>query len=352
MKKHFFRTWMVLCAWMMLLTSCEHRELSDPNTGHYVRIYLDEEIKNVTYGFYDESLEKPEYKRPHVMRVLLTDPESGSVVSERYLQNQGEDERGYYIDGYIGAEAGTYNLLAYDFGSAVTLIRNEQDYYRMQAYTNPINDYYLQYLPSSRHEMDEKSIVYQPEHLFHVASPLVIPKTNKIDTLKTATGDFFTAHSVVKSYFFQIRIKGVEWVKSAVSTISGMAGATYLHGCDQLVTPHPVNLFFTLNYTNKKSARDGSGSTALLYATFNTFGKLPEEESVLTLNFEFVKPDGSSQVETLNLTWMFDTPIVRDQQHLLVDHEIVITPPENAVASGGMTPGVEGWQDVEGDVEI
>ena len=114
-----------LCIFMLMLTACEHRELSDPNTGHYLRIYLDEEIKNVTCGFYDESLKHPEYKRPYVMRVVLADPASGRVVSERYFQHQGEDERGYYIDGHIGAEAGTYNLLVYNFGSAVTQIRNE-----------------------------------------------------------------------------------------------------------------------------------------------------------------------------------------------------------------------------------
>ena len=50
-----------LCIFMLMLNACEHRELSDPNTGHYLRIYLDEEIKNVTCGFYDESLKHPEY---------------------------------------------------------------------------------------------------------------------------------------------------------------------------------------------------------------------------------------------------------------------------------------------------
>ena len=56
---------------LMLLTACEHRELSDPNTGHYLRIYVNEQIKNVTCGFYDESLEHPEYQRPYVMRVVF-----------------------------------------------------------------------------------------------------------------------------------------------------------------------------------------------------------------------------------------------------------------------------------------
>lgn len=338
---------------IFLFASCEHRALTDPNTGHYVRIYLDEQIKNVTCGFYDESLEKPEYHRPNAMRVLLTDPASGSVVSERYLQGRGEDDRGYYIDGYIGAEAGTYNLLAYNFGSAVTLIRDERDFYKMQAYTNPIGDYYLQYLPASRLEMNEENIVHQPEHLFHtLARPIVIPKTSVVDTLKNETGDYFTAHSVVKSYYFQVSIKGVEWVKSAVSTVSGMARATFLQGCDMLVTDTPVNLFFILNYKDQQAARDGSGLTATLYGTFNTFGKLPEEENVLTLVFEFVKTDGTSQVETLVLTEEFETPQGRDQQHLIVDHEIVIAPPQGGGSVGGVEPGVDAWKEDDVTIQI
>lgn len=339
---------------VFVFIGCEHRELSDPNTGHYLRIYLDEEIKNVTCGFYDESLKHPEYKRPYVMRVVLADPASGQIVSERFFQNQGEDERGYYIDGYIGAEAGTYNLLVYNFGSAVTLIRNEEDYYNMQAYTTSISEHYWQYLPNSRQELGEKNILKEPEHLFHdVGEPIVIPKTNYVDTLKTASGDWFKAHSVVKSYYLQVRIKGFEWITSAVSLLSGMAGASLLHEHEGMVTENPINIFFTMDYTGKQVARDGSGTQeAILYATFSTFGKIPEVATNLVLNFEFMKNDGESQVEKIDITQMFDTPIVKEKQWILIDHEIVITPPEGATTGGGLTPGVEKWEDVESDLQI
>ena len=343
----------ILFLFIPFFSSCEHRELSDPNTGHYLRVYLDEEIKNVTCGFYDESLKHPEYKRPYVMRVVLADPASGRVVSERYFQSQGEDEWGYYIDGHIGAEPGTYNLLVYNFGSAVTQIRNEQNFYDMQAYTNPISDYYLQYLPSSRQEIKDEDIMYEPEHLFHeVGEPIVIPKTNKVDTLKNASGEWFKAHSVVKSYYLQLRIKGIEWVTSAASLLSGMARSTVLHKHDGMVTENPVNLFFTMDYTGKQAVRDGSGSTAILYATFSTFGKVPDVDSELTLNFEFMRKDGTSQVEKLDITDEFYTELAKEKQWILLEHEIVITPPEGAIAGGGMTPGVDKWEDIESDVQL
>ena len=338
---------------ILLLASCEHRELSDPNFGHYLRIYVDEEIKNVTCGFYDENLKHPEYKRPEVMRVVLAEPETGRVVSERYFKNHGEDERGYYIDGYIGAMEGTYNLLVYNFGSAVTRIRNEQNYYQMEAYTHPVSDSYLQYLPTTRLEIDEKNIMNEPEHLFHeICEPIVIPKTHKVDTLKNASGDWFKAHSVVKSYYLQLRIKGIEWVISAASLLSGMAKSTVLHKHDGMVTEEPVSVFFTMDYTGRKTMRDGSGDTAILYATFSTFGKVHNVESSLMMNFEFMRRDGTSQVEKIDITSMFDTPLVKEKQWILLDYEIVITPPEGTESGGGMTPGVENWKEVDIEIQL
>ena len=47
---------------MLMMISCEHRVLEDPINTHYIRIYFDQNIKNVTCGFYNENLEKPHYK--------------------------------------------------------------------------------------------------------------------------------------------------------------------------------------------------------------------------------------------------------------------------------------------------
>ena len=49
---------------------------------------------------------------------------------------------------------------------------------------------------------------------------------------------------------------------------------------------------------------------------------------------------------------MFETPMVKENQWILIDHEIVITPPENGVAGGGMTPGVDEWIEAETEVRI
>ncbi|MBO7317872.1 MAG: hypothetical protein J6U43_04030, partial [Bacteroidales bacterium] len=53
-------TLLSLLFFVITMTSCEHRPLEDPYNAHYVRIYIDENIKNVTYGFYDDTRKKPE----------------------------------------------------------------------------------------------------------------------------------------------------------------------------------------------------------------------------------------------------------------------------------------------------
>ena len=50
----------------LLFTSCEHRPLVEQNNMHYVRIYLDEKLRNVNFGFYDETKKKPEYSTPQI----------------------------------------------------------------------------------------------------------------------------------------------------------------------------------------------------------------------------------------------------------------------------------------------
>ncbi|MBR6601824.1 MAG: DUF5119 domain-containing protein [Bacteroidaceae bacterium] len=338
---------------LSLLTSCEHRPLQDFVNAHYIRVYVDENIRNVTFGFYNEQYDRPEHERPRVIRVVLADPVSGTIISERYLQNQGVDSMGYYLDGYIGAPAGRYNMLLYNFGSPRTLIGNEQNYFAMQGYTEQVSDYYLQYLPAVRQTIDERQIVQQPDHLFHaVQEDIIINKNEIVDTLLDDNGSYFKAHSMVKSYYIQIKVKGIEWAISAVSLLSGMAGSSLIHQHEGMIESDSVHVLLTLTPTERKRSGPDGNTTATLYTTFNTFGKLPDIPSHLTITFEFTKRDGSSQIEEIDITDMFDTPLVRDQQWILLDHEIELTPPEGSPIDGGLTPGVDEWTDIESEIII
>lgn len=347
----------ILClALGFLFTSCEHRELEDPSAMHYVRIYLDEHLRNVSYGFYDDTKPRPEYRTPNVLRVTLCDPESGQVRAERYLQNRGSDERGTYIDGYIAAAPGRYNLMAYNFDTQSTHVRNQQDFYGMQVYTNPISDEVRSRLvsvrannPDDSTRVNEWEILYEPDHFFVESGRQITVRDNiYTDTLLTDDGDYFKAESVVKTYYIQVNVKGIEYVKSAVSFITGMAGATWMHNRTMVADP-PTSIYFEMNPGTRKSR---SGETvAVAFSNFNTFGKIKEVDGYILVTFEFNTVFGTTQTETIRLTEMFDTPQVQEQQWIIIDKTIEIIPPEGST-TGGLTPGVGKWDEVQGNISL
>jgi len=89
------------------------------------------------------------------------------------------------------------------------------------------------------------------------------------------------------------------------------------------------------------------------YATFNTFGKLPDVEGYIYITFEFNTTWGTVQTETIRVTDMFETPVVRDKQWIIIDKMIEIKPPGDDEGTNGATdPGVNQWQEIQGDITI
>ena len=343
----------LLCFLLLLFTACEHRELVDVSNMHYVRIYLDEHIRNVHYGFYDDTKPRPEYKTPRVLRVTLCDPQTGAVRAERYISGHGSDERGNYIDGHIAAAPGQYNLLAYNFDTQSTHVRNERDFYGMQVYTNPISDDLMSRLVSVRADdgltEEDWNILYEPDHFFvESLGEVQVGESYGGDTLYNKEGQHFQARSVVQTFYIQVNVKGIEYVKSAVSLLTGMAGATQMH--DRTMVEQPsASVYFSMNPGTRK-ARTGE-TVAVAYANFNTFGKLKNVEGYIAVTFEFNTIFGTTQTETIRLTDMFETPQVQEQQWIIIDKTIEIIPPEGAT-TGGLTPGVGEWENIEGNITI
>ena len=350
MKLRYFLFALVVFLISATFSSCEHRELVDPTDVHYVRVYMDEVIKNINCGFYNESFEHPEYKRPLSMLACLADAETGHIVRESLLRNQGTDQRGYYIDGYIGAPAGKYHLVIFQMGSALTMIDQTGNYFSMNAYTKPVSDRVLSYLAQTSKVLGSESIMQEPEHMMVArCNDIQINHSEKVDTLRTADGDYFIAKSIAKSYYIQLNITGVKWIKAAGAVISGMSGTSLMCKEEGMNEDDPINLYFTMYYSGAKQRIADENSVEVLYATFTTFGKIPDLNSELTLNFEFSKSDGSTQVETIDLTETFKTPLAIENQWLLLDKEITISKP---IGSGGMEPGVDGWRDEEADLPM
>ena len=347
----------MLLSIVMLCLSCEHRPLEtmDWEENLFVRVYFNEHIRNVHFGFYDETKKKPDYSSPQAMRIVFCDEETDRVVAERYLHESGRDEQGYYIQGLVSVPNGRYNMLAYNFDTRETQIRMQNNYSAMAAYTNPLNQAEADRLFGSRSESAEEGevICRQPEHLFvaqmegiEVYTP---SNSSHPDTLKMTQGTYPTAETIVKTYYMQVNVKGVEYVRSAVALISGMAGSTTLHD-REMVQDDVVSIYFSLN--NGKEKNRSKEETTVGYATFNTFGKLPHTEGYIDISFEFNTIYNTTQTESFRVTEMFDTDQVKENQWIIVDKVIEIVPPEDVETGGGMSPGVSNWEEIESSITI
>lgn len=361
-----FTKLMLLALSLGLLFSCHRRPLFDLEYTHYVRVYLDEELKNVTTGFYNEKHLKPEYSTPKVVRVVLCHPETGQVMAERYLQNPGSDERGNYLDGYISAGPGEYKLLAYSFGTESTILRNEGAYHRVEAYTNPISSYlYGTFNVKSRAEGEK--IVYDPDHMFvDNYENLKVDYKSHIDTLYNENGDYFTAQSIVKTYYIQVTIEGAQYISSAVALLNGMGGSSVLY-----TGPEPNNDPATIYFDMIKSGTEGvsdemiSGAQptdpvkGVMYSNFGTFGKLESMNNELEMSFDVITTDGRKLSYKLDITHKFYEDDAIRHQWIIIRDAIVIPPPDpndpnnpGGNGSGGFIPNVDEWQDIETEIII
>ena len=350
---------------VLVLASCERRPLEEMSNTHYVRVYVDEHLLNVTEGFYNESNIRPNYHTPQIVRIVLTDPQTGLTRADRYLRNQGDDERGHFYDGYIIADPGEYDLLAYNFDTEATLLENPNNFNAARAYTNEIASHLKTRLASRAGSAVEDplnaKIVYDPDHLFVASAKGVnIPYSNRIDTLRTPEGGYFKAESVVKSYYLQVRVKGMRYVSSAVSLLDGMAGSALITS-RKMCEDDPVTVYFEMSPGAESSAagvravKSGSSDPAsdevLLYTTFGTFGNIPSAPNRLEITFDFTTVYGKPYYETFDITDLFLTEDAIVRQWLLIDKTIVIPDPPKG-SSGGFRPGVDEWGDVNTDIII
>lgn len=332
---------------MMVSSNCEHRPLLDPANRHFLRVYFDEHIKNVTYGFYDRAQQDSGCTVPKIMRVALYNPSSGKQVYEGYLQKNGSDERGKYVEGYLPVSEGVYHMLLNKFDGTSTYLRNEYTYQDAQVYTKPVSKYVMDNLQSTRDgaAMLGGNILYEPDHYFVESSEYIeLNRLPYIDTLRTSSGDYYTAQSVVKTYYLQVNIKGAEYVSSASGYLTGLAGSVYLVN-RELDSANEASIYFPLksNHTTKRS------EIAQAYTTFNTFGKLPNSDGTLTVVFEFKTNYGTVQVEKIELNDLFETDMVKNEQWIIIDKVIEIEP---TPVGGGMQPSVGNWGTISGDITI
>jgi hypothetical protein len=82
---------------------------------------------------------------------------------------------------------------------------------------------------------------------------------------------------------------------------------------------------------------------------------LPDVEGYIEISFEFKTIYNTVQTETFRVTDLFETPLVKNNQWIIIDKVIEIVPPEGGeddVTGGGLSPGVSDWEQIEGSITI
>lgn len=323
----------------LVITGCEFRPLTDMNNVSYVRVYIDEHIPNVTEGYCQPDFRHPTWRRPDIFRIALYDPETGDMVAERYLRNQGDDERGHYYDGHIIIDPGTYHFAAWNFGTESTIVERESNFFEANAITRETH---------SRNNGDLAPVRYDPDHLLLAEEKDVIVRPHeKIDTLRDGGGNpYFLAQSVVESWYIQVGVKGSRWLASVSSQLNGLAAGIRLHDRDITLSGET-----SISFGMATGLIDGDEEHACLYSTFGTFGRLEGTSSDLKINFELITTYGNKFSVTVPMDEVWITTDAQEHRWLIVDQTIEIPDPP-PLDGGGMDPGVDDWGDIESDIVI
>ena len=352
---------------LLVVSACNFHELSDPSNVSYVRVYLgDTKISNWNEGVFNPEFVKPDYKLPEIIRVGLFDKETGALVAERYLRNQGDDERGHYYDGYIVAAPGTYLLRAYNFGTESTLVGNEYNWYDMYAYTNVVSEAITTRFKGGTRVTDGSEAASQSrspgEPIRWDADPLFVSNGMEVtvkfhaglDTLRNADGSaWFVADNIVETYFLQVGVSGVQYISASAALLTGMASSVNLATMDFL-SSEPTTLYLEMQSGSyPDGVYKGLNDYHCIYCTFGTFGRLPEEENLLQVSFEFLTTYGETYEVVLDVVPTFLNKEAQENNWLLIDKLITIPdPPTPEGGGGGLAPTVEDWGEVHSEIVI
>jgi hypothetical protein len=334
-----------LFAIICFLCSCERRPLVDVQAMTKVRVVLNtDDIPNVTTGIYNEKI-VAELTIPEIFRVIFYDRKNNEIVSQEFITRKGIGLDGrYFYEGDVYIAPGSYDMVCYNFDTPSTLVHGERNKNTLEAFTSEISDnIYSRF--KSRADAPEPSLYYEPDHLFVAREDgLNISPTNEKFTIVTE------ARTIIDTYYVQLRLVNGHYAANAVAMITDLAPSNRF-GIGEPEYGRYAGTYFEMY--RSVDARMRMGECDVLCAVFNTFGKRPDHiapavESQLYISFNVLTRDGNSVEMTLDMDSIFKTPQAMENHWLLIDKEIVLPEPDG----GGFKPGVEGWDEQIGEIEI
>lgn len=324
----------------VLLAACDatiHEYPQPINDEIEVRVTLNTDgVSNVTCDIYNETLPRPSMST-EMMRVLFYTPESGRLAAQCFISQKTVTPEGYeVVYGRTHLLPGNYIMLAYNFDTETLRVENENSLSEINACTPEIPDYLYALLRGNT----EGKIFQSPEHLFVARKEVRVEADNRIQIIEAEAG------TVVDTYYLQIRVRGLKYASKAKATLSGMSPSNRF-GIDERGM-EPSKIMFDLSGGTDTHIADENKE--VLCTLFNTFGKVEDVASNLTVRFDVITNDGTQYVKTLDISPTFLTEDARERHWLLIDYVLEIPEPHHP--GGGFDPGVEDWDEIHDEIEI
>ena len=331
---------------LTVLTGCMRRELEYGSVNLNLRLKINLNVR--VNGKFEE------LPNPEMMRVMFFDPETYELVTESYLPPTG---------GRISLPPGKYKFIGYNFDTEATLLRNDRNYYSIEAYTNEVsNAMKSSILNSIRYgrsatkagtdedawaaaltKVQESAIIYEPDHLFVSHQDVEVLNIQEDQTIEA------DAETIIETWQISVRIKNEQYMASARALLTGQIASNFIGlPKEEGKTDTDVVLMFDMNAGTDKYEND------IVVGKFNTFGKNPHVESRLWLTI-IIKTVGGDTVEWhRDITDEFFTEDAIEDQTIHIEEEVEVPQPDNpgGGGGGGFQPGVDDWDEENVPINI
>ena len=262
-----------------LLFSCERRPLTETAPSLTVQVVIDvEEIKNVYTGIYNDGLSVASIV-PEQMQVFFYEISSHQRVAEGFLVEQSLDAEGRQVlSGKMTLPPGVYDMLCYNFDTSSTLVKNEEDWEEIEAYTDEIPSRH-----SRKGDCGEGLLYYEPDHLVVAREKGIRMEAGCCQQVICTR-----AHTVMDTYYIQLGVTGCPNLSYASAVLTGLASSNRFARDERNESQPSAILFEMFKSEDPAFLREGK---TVLCAVFNTFGKIPDASSELRLKIVSSHPD-------------------------------------------------------------
>ncbi len=345
------RSWRYLLSMLvglLALSGCVRRDLLDPELAAELRIrLLTDGVHNVTCDIYNPELPRPALTSDK-LRALIYNASGEKLLSQGFLSHKSYDAAGNEVlSDAISLTSGDYRIVGYNFDVDRTQIEHESKYSTIRAIGTEIpRSYYTRF---GTRTTKSEAIFFPPEHLL-VAREEALHVANHTGVKRIE----LDARTVVETYYLQIRISGLEHIASnalPVGSLSGMSPWYYL-GENRYEETISTSLYFELQPSTDPRIEEENQD--VICALINTFGRIPESESELSVTFSVLTRDGETHQKVVDMRPIFESQAAREHNWLLIDEVWEIPAPifPDDSGNGGFNPEVDDWEDIEEVIPI